>query len=149
MADIKLIHCNSCADIIRLYKTTRTCACGKSGGHYKEDGVQAIIWGNCKPLAFSLRTFSDAVQSQRTWGSGREFSAYVIPKVSPQIDHVDFELTNAAELANAAELDSPSVDPFSNESNESNESSKASESSKANRPSKNVFRDGPGGSLVE
>ena len=134
MADIKLIHCNSCADIIRLYKTTRTCACGKSGGHYKEDGVQAIIWGNCKPLAFSLRTFSDAVQSQRTWGSGREFSAYVIPKVSPQIDHVDFE------------LDSPSVDPFSNESNES---SRANESSKANRPSKNVFRDGPGGSLVE
>ena len=104
MADIKLIHCNSCADIIRLYKTTRTCACGKSGGHYKEDGVQAIIWGNCKPLAFSLRTFSDAVQSQRTWGSGREFSAYVIPKVSPQIDHVDFELTNAAELAKVTKV---------------------------------------------
>jgi len=89
---MKLIYCNNCKDIIRLHKTTTDCLCGESGGHYKEDGsLHAIIYGNCKPLGFDSNEFKNAIASQPEYGEGRKYTAYVIPRNSPTVEHVDSE----------------------------------------------------------
>jgi len=88
---MKLIYCNTCKDIIRLYKTTSTCQCGDSGGHYQADGLNAIIYGNCKPLGFTNTTFTHALDDQPDYGKGSEFTAFVIPANCPTVDHVDSE----------------------------------------------------------
>ena len=141
---ITLIYCNSCADVVRLYKTTRTCACGKSGGHYKDDGYHAQIWGHCKPLNFAGSELSSALEGQLKWGKSIQFFASVMPQVSPQIEHVDIELQ-----------DLDSIDPFTRHAHrmksinmdlgdrsELGNSSSSPGDTKRVKP-KNVFRDGP------
>ena len=86
---MKLIFCNECHDVIRLYKTTRSCLCGESGGHYKEDGLYAVIHGNCQPLGFANDSFRRAREEQLEFGAGTEFTSFVIPVVCPTITHVD------------------------------------------------------------
>jgi len=88
---MKLIYCNNCQDVFRLVKTTNTCQCGESGGHYKEDGLNVIIHGNCKPLGFSNASFCASLEDQPEHGAGSIFTAFVIPKVCPTVDHVDSE----------------------------------------------------------
>jgi hypothetical protein len=86
---MKLIYCNSCKDVIRIYKTTETCLCGDSGGHYKEDGFNVVIYGPCKPIGFKNDEFSSALENQPKFGNGREFTSYVIPINCPTVEHVD------------------------------------------------------------
>ena len=88
---MKLIYCNNCREVLSLSRTTKTCQCGESGGHYKTDKLNAIIHGNCKPLGFTNNTFSDALENQPEYGNGREFTSFVIPVVCPTITHVDSE----------------------------------------------------------
>ena len=88
---MKLIYCNDCQDIIRLHKTTGSCLCGDSGGHYKADGTNAVIYGNCQPLGFTNSSFMNARIQQPEHGAGYKFTAFVIPKVCPTVEHVDSE----------------------------------------------------------
>ena len=85
---MKLIYCNKCKDVIRLNKTTRTCQCGVTGGHYKEDGLHAIYYGPAIPLGFSNSSFHEAIDSQPEFGKGTVYNAFVIPKVCPTMVHV-------------------------------------------------------------
>jgi len=86
---MKLIYCNECQDVFRLFITTRSCQCGESGGHYKDDGLYAVIHGNCKPLGFANTSFVKAMNEQPEFGAGSLFTSFVIPKVCPTVDHVE------------------------------------------------------------
>ena len=87
---MKLLYCNNCQDVFRLYKTTSTCLCSDSGGHYKTDGLNAIYYGPAVPLGFANPSFVAAIRSQPEWGNGFEFTAFVIPKVCPTMVHIDY-----------------------------------------------------------
>ena len=87
---MKLLYCNHCKDTLSLSYTTKTCQCGESGGHYEADGLNATYYGNATPLGFTNSSFNHARERQPEWGNGFEFTAFVIPKVCPSMDHIDF-----------------------------------------------------------
>ena len=86
---MKLLYCNTCRDIVKLSRTTRTCQCGATGGHYKQDGLNAIYYGPAIPLGFANSSFRDARDNQPEFGMGTVYNAFVIPKVCPTMEHVD------------------------------------------------------------
>tara|TARA_R110000851_G_scaffold145632_1_gene285171 strand:+ start:153 stop:536 length:384 start_codon:yes stop_codon:yes gene_type:complete len=86
---MKLLYCDTCRDIVKLYRTTRTCHCGATGGHYKQDGLNAIYYGPAIPLGFANSSFHEAIDSQPEFGMGTNFNAFVIPIVCPTMKHVD------------------------------------------------------------
>ena len=87
--DMKLLYCNNCRDIVKLYRTTRTCHCGATGGHYKVDGLNAVYYGPAIPLGFANSSFRKALRSQPEFGKGTDYKAFVIPKVCPTMELVD------------------------------------------------------------
>ena len=87
---MKLLYCNTCRDIFSLSYTTKTCHCGESGGHYESDGLNATYYGNATPLGFTNNTLKHARERQPEFGAGFEFTAFVIPKVCPSMDHIDY-----------------------------------------------------------
>ena len=86
---MKLLYCNTCRDIVKLYRTTRTCQCGVTGGHYKQDGLNAVYYGPAIPLGFANGSFHEALDNQPEFGMGTNYNAFVIPKVCPTMVHVD------------------------------------------------------------
>jgi hypothetical protein len=87
---MKLLYCNTCGDIVKLGMTTRTCQCGSCGGHYREDGVNAIYYGPAVPIGFVNSEFITAIDDQPEYGNGLGFGAFSIPKVCPTMVHIDF-----------------------------------------------------------
>ena len=102
---MKLLYCNTCRDIVKLSRTTRTCQCGATGGHYREDGLNAIYYGPAIPLGFANGSFHEALDSQPEFGMGTVYNAFVIPKVCPTMEHVDSE-----DYVSVSEDDEYSVD---------------------------------------
>ena len=88
---MKLVYCNTCRDIVKLSRTTRTCHCGATGGHYREDGLNAIYYGPAIPLGFANSSFREARDSQPEFGAGYRYTSFVIPKVCPTMVHIDSE----------------------------------------------------------
>ena len=88
---MKLLFCNTCQDVVKLSKTTSTCRCGATGGHYKEDGINAIYYGPAVPIGFINSEFVTAINDQPDYGNGVGFGAFTIPKVCPTMDHVDID----------------------------------------------------------
>ena len=86
---MKLLYCNTCRDIVKLSRTTRNCQCGATGGHYKQDGLNAIYYGPAIPLGFANSSFRDARDNEPEFGMGTVYNAFVIPKVCPTMEHVD------------------------------------------------------------
>ena len=86
---MKLLYCNTCRDIVKLYRTTRTCHCGATGGHYREDGLNAIYYGPAIPLGFANSEFHTAIEGQPEYGDGYRYTSFVIPKVCPTMVHID------------------------------------------------------------
>ena len=86
---MKLLYCNTCRDIVKLSRTTRTCQCGATGGHYKQDGLNAVYYGPAIPLGFANGSFHEALDNQPEFGMGTNYNAFVIPKVCPTMVHVD------------------------------------------------------------
>ena len=86
---MKLLYCNTCRDIVKLSRTTRTCQCGATGGHYREDGLNAIYYGPAIPLGFANGSFHEALGNQPEFGKGTDYKAFVIPKVCPTLELVD------------------------------------------------------------
>jgi len=80
---MKLLLCKICEDIVKLDLTTRTCHCGATGGHYKEDKLNAVYYGPAVPVGFSNPEFRKALREQPEYGNGINFTAFVIPKVCP------------------------------------------------------------------
>lgn len=86
---MKLLFCLNCQDIFSLSKQTKTCSCGESRGRYIDD-LNAEIKGNCEPIEFSNKSFSEALKIQRLLNKrqekkddvcckGVEFTAFIIP----------------------------------------------------------------------
>ena len=86
---MKLLYCNTCRDIVKLSRTTRNCQCGATGGHYKQDGLNAVYYGPAIPLGFANGSFHEALDNQPEFGMGTNYNAFVIPKVCPTMVHVD------------------------------------------------------------
>jgi hypothetical protein len=42
LADVKLMYCVHCEDVVRLFPEKRFCRCGKSWGHYLEDNSTTV-----------------------------------------------------------------------------------------------------------
>lgn len=78
---MKLILCRKCTDVVRLFSdATRHCRCGKSGGRYEADEINAVFFGPCVPLGFDNTSLLDAIRAQPQSGLGSRFEAFVIPK---------------------------------------------------------------------
>lgn len=98
---MKLLLCIDCADIFKLSaKREKSCDCGKSKGKYINDR-DVEISGNCMPIGFGNRQFSNAVRTQRMLdeemsrkdkdrkinmdGMGIRFEAFIIPSYAKSI----------------------------------------------------------------
>ena len=125
---MKLLYCNTCRDIVKLSRTTRTCQCGATGGHYKEDGLNAIYYGPAIPLGFANSEFHKALDGQPEFGMGTVYNAFVIPKVCPTMEHVEF-------------LDYTEVYDIENDEDMFDEIMVRAENERKQRKLKNVFKD--------
>lgn len=78
---MKLIYCTHCDDIVKLTHEPRTCECGRSGGRYFSDGLNAEIWGDAVPLGIANPSFAEALKNRPKSGhQGSRFEAFVIPE---------------------------------------------------------------------
>ncbi len=86
---MKLVLCKQCSDILRLLTTReQVCSCGQTSGKY-EDSTNAWYRGKfAVPLGFITEDFVDAVRNQPTYGDGRRFEAFVIPKNCETFKHI-------------------------------------------------------------
>ncbi len=83
---MKLIFCPHCEDVVKLRtEFRRVCRCGKSGGMYQPDGLNAIIDGDAVPLGFLNSSFSDALKERPQSGMGSRFEAFVILHRCPTV----------------------------------------------------------------
>lgn len=79
---MKLLFCTACGDVVKLRtEAVRMCFCGLSWGRYDPDGISGEIGGKAIPLGFANPSFANALRNQPDSGAGREFAAFVIPKV--------------------------------------------------------------------
>lgn len=89
---MKLLLCVECNDVraLDLGKDVQ-CRCGKSRGHYLDDGVSAEFSGDDAYLiGFNNRSFVNAIRSHIKDGDhydelGRPFSAFIIPESAPTV----------------------------------------------------------------
>ena len=61
---MKLLLCTECEDMRKLSEwddEPTTCKCGKSGGRYHEDGLNAEVWGPCVVVGLDNLTLAQAV----------------------------------------------------------------------------------------
>ncbi|WP_238007132.1 hypothetical protein KZZ52_37250 [Dactylosporangium sp. AC04546] len=62
---MKLLYCAHCGDIVRLFPEKRFCRCGKSWGHYLDDGATTVqTWPG---LSLGIAN-PDFVQAQQAFG---------------------------------------------------------------------------------
>lgn len=62
---MKFAVCTECLDWVKLRYEDRTCACGKSGGHYLADGLHAVIWGSCFAVGVDNSALLTAITRRR------------------------------------------------------------------------------------
>jgi len=67
----KLIYCNECTDIVRLWEETATCKCGKCSGEIQRHDGCATLRGPAVLLRFGWN-FERAVEAHNEgcWGWG-------------------------------------------------------------------------------
>lgn len=86
---MKLIHCPHCLDLVKLQYEERTCACGRSGGHYLKDWWHARV--NEAPLVIGIANPSlvHAILSHRKDPSvPHDIRAFVIEDPCPRVERV-------------------------------------------------------------
>lgn len=85
---MKLVYCLECNDMVRLTKDERTCECGRSGGQYEPDGLNATFFGeNSVPVGFTNSSFRAAIRNRPHSGMGYNFTAFVMPTVIPTLKY--------------------------------------------------------------
>lgn len=83
LISMKLIFCPKCYDVVRLYDRRRYCKCRASWGHYKDDGLHAVINDVAVPLGFDNRSFAEGIINRPTGKApSRIFKAFVIGESS-------------------------------------------------------------------
>jgi len=66
----KLIYCNECTDIVRLWEETAACKCGECSGELTNGGHRAVYRGPAVPIRFG-HNFERAVEAHNEscgWG---------------------------------------------------------------------------------
>ncbi len=61
---MKFVVCNKCMDWVKLCRKERTCVCGKSGGKYLKDDLNAVIWGPSFAVGVDNHQFTRAAKSR-------------------------------------------------------------------------------------
>lgn len=82
---MKLLFCPNCQDVRKLSYKLVVCNCGASRGWYEKDGLHATIRGKAIPLGFANSSLLEAVIDQPEEGTGKVFTAFVIPKDCPTV----------------------------------------------------------------
>lgn len=82
---MKLLYCQRCGDVVALRLESRTCICGASNGHYKEDQLHVVIKGPCVPLGFANGSFHRALLTRPKTRPGAQFMAFVIEQDCPTV----------------------------------------------------------------
>ena len=89
---MKLIYCPECSTIFNLSQQPRTCDCGKCGGQYLLDGLNAEYFGPAVLFGIGNTSFLRAAAVQevldheaRTDTQGTPFEAFMIPVAAPTI----------------------------------------------------------------
>ena len=80
-----------CNAVISLSGTVKKCPCGKCGGKYLEDDMNAVYWGPCLPLGFANTSFIAAIRNQPERDWGKDFTAFVIQKECPTMKRIEPE----------------------------------------------------------
>ena len=84
---MKLLYCPACGDVFNLVFIPKTCSCGKTQGHYKQDGLHAEFSGGV-PIGIHNGEFHKALQRQQKKNPmqklekdslGERFEAWVCP----------------------------------------------------------------------
>ena len=88
---MKLLFCEDCASVFNLTRTPRTCDCGKCGGQYLPDGINAEYFGPAVVFGIDNTSFLRAKAMQEVLDregysvTGATFDAFMIPANAPTI----------------------------------------------------------------
>ena len=85
---MKLLLCDNCQSVFSLSRKEKTCDCGACGGKYI-DNLNAEFWGKAIPLGMHNFSLGTALSMQPQEGWGKEFKAFVIPKVCKTMEKKD------------------------------------------------------------
>ena len=89
---MKLIFCEECSMIFNLSRTPRTCDCGKCGGHYLPDGLNAeyfgpaVVFGIDNTSFLRARAMQEVLDHEGYSAAGAPFDAFIIPANTPTIN---------------------------------------------------------------
>lgn len=84
---MKLGFCLACKDIFKLVFNVRECHCGKSSGVLKGREL-AKINGPIKILGINDKSLYEALEAQPSRGSGKDFIAFVLPKINKSVEKI-------------------------------------------------------------
>lgn len=85
------MFCWKCKDVVKLDRRHRTCKCGFIYGKYKRDGVNAVINEHAIPLGIYNPSIKEAIEDRSEDGLGSRFEAFVIPKIWPTIEVINYK----------------------------------------------------------
>ena len=95
---MKLLFCEECSTIFNLSRTPRTCDCGKCGGQYLPDGINAEYFGPAVVFGIDNTSFLRAAAVQEVWNhedhdpmEGAPFDAFIIPAAAPTVRKTDHD----------------------------------------------------------
>ena len=75
---MKLLYCLECHDVVRLFRNSRSCECGATGGQYVDDN-NAEVFGEGIPFAIATDEFDAAIAGRTEDWPGVWFRGFVIP----------------------------------------------------------------------
>jgi hypothetical protein len=84
---MKLGFCPACKDIFKFTFDVRACSCGKCSGVMKDKELVQIN-GPVKVLGINDKTLYEAIAAQPVQGPGKEFVAFVHPKLSKGVHKI-------------------------------------------------------------
>ena len=62
---MKLIFCGRCRDVRALHRDRTACTCGLSWGHYRGNGLDAVVGGHAIVLGLHNRDLDDLAHARR------------------------------------------------------------------------------------
>ena len=89
---MKLLFCEECATVFNLARTPRTCDCGKCGGRYLPDGINAeyfgpaVVFGIDNTSFLRARAMQEVLDHEGYSAAGAPFDAFIIPANTPTIN---------------------------------------------------------------
>jgi len=116
MCAMKLLYCPHCGDVVRLFPERRTCKCGKSWGHYLDDGSTTVQTWPSLSLGIANPDFQEAQQAfaarPETFSPSLAMRCWINPLSEPDVklvqgipigdEHEDDDQASTTDKANIA-----------------------------------------------